>query len=148
MLVFGTGTVSVATTVTIQEGYLSLLGTTLSATTVDVQSATLMGYGTIEGSVTNDGYLTPLGSLTVTGNYTQTSGGELSENWGYGQLLNVNGSATLSGYLVLGINPKRPPKAGSTDTFMTYGSVSGEFTSVPPLMSVAYDKNSAVATYK
>jgi hypothetical protein len=76
----------------------------------------------------------------VTGNYTQTTGGELSENWGSGQLLNVNGNAALSGYLVLGINPKRPPKAGSTDTFMTYGSFSGEFSSVTPGVSVTTTK--------
>ena len=101
VLVFGSGTVSVATSVTIQQAYLSLLGTTLSATSVVNRSGTLMGNGTIEGSLTNDGFLEPNAqSLTVTGNYTQASTGELSEYWGSAATLNVNLNATLSGYLV------------------------------------------------
>ena len=159
-LLLGSGTVSIATSLTIQgqeagggasSGVLQS-GTNLNTPSVQVggssHAGTFEASGTVEGSITNNGYLTPLGSLTVTGNYTQTTGGELSENWGSGQLLNVNGNAVLSGYLVLGINPKRPPKPGSTDTFLTYGSFSGEFSSVTPGISVKYNQNSAVATYK
>jgi hypothetical protein len=63
--------------------------------------------------MTNNGDLSLYGSLTVTGNYTQTTGGELLEYFGVGEVLNVNGNATLSGYLVLSIvSPKRPPKPG------------------------------------
>ena len=161
-VLFGSGTVSIATSLTVQgprpadlgggPSLIDLFGTTLKVPSVQVGDSsnlgTFLGSGTVEGSLTNNGDILPHGSLTVTGNYTQTTGGELSENWGSGQLLNVNGNAALSGYLVLGINPKRPPKVGSTETFMTYGSVSGEFSSVTPAISVTYNKNNAVATYK
>ena len=81
-LAFGSETVSIATSLTSQ-GYLTLFGTTLSATSVDMQSGTLVGGGTIEGSLTNNGYVLPTNgeTLTVTGDYTQTSGGELSVNF-------------------------------------------------------------------
>ena len=108
---------------------------------------TFIGYGTIEGSLTNNGDILPHGSLTVTGNYTQTSGGELFEFWGSGEELNVKGNATLSGFLSLSISPRHPPKAGSTTTVMTFGSLSGEFTTVNTGFSVTYDKNSVVAKY-
>ncbi|HUD65914.1 MAG TPA: hypothetical protein VMQ17_15095 [Candidatus Sulfotelmatobacter sp.] len=147
VLVFGSGTVSVATSVTIQQAYLSLLGTTLSATSVVNQSGTLMGNGTIEGSLTNDGFLEPNAqSLTVTGNYTQASTGELSEYWGSAATLNVNLNATLSGYLVVHYSTKIPPMPGSTYTAMTFGSLSGAFTNVSP-GTAEYTNNSVVVTF-
>jgi hypothetical protein len=107
----------------------------------------LQGYGTVEGSITNNGFFQPF-SLTVTGNYTQTSGGGLLVHWGLTGILNVNGNATLSGSLgVVTDAPKFPPKSGSTYTFMTYGSLSGEFTSVTTGISVKYNTNSAVAKF-
>lgn len=56
----------------------------LSATSVDVQSgSTLEGLGTIASSVTNNnGTVAPQASLTVTGNYSQTAGGALNEQFG------------------------------------------------------------------
>jgi hypothetical protein len=147
VLVFGSGTVSVATSVTIQQAYLSLLGTTLSATSVVNQSGTLMGNGTIEGSLTNDGFLEPNAqSLTVTGNYTQASTGELSEYWGSAATLNVNLNAALSGYLVVHYSTKIPPMPGSTYTAMTFGSLSGAFTNVSP-GTAEYTNNSVVVTF-
>jgi hypothetical protein len=148
VLVFGTGTVSVATTVTINDAFLSLLGTTLSATSVDIPSSTLLGQNAIiEGSLTNDGFLEPdQGTITVTGNYTQTSSGQLSEQWGTTAILKVNGNATLSGYLEVHYSTKRPPKAGSTFTAMRYGSESGAFTNVSP-GTAEYTKDSVVVTF-
>ena len=66
----------------------------------------------------------------MAGNYTQTTGGELFFFWGSGEVLNVNGNATLSGYLSVSISPKHPAAKGSTITVMTFGSLSGEFTHV------------------
>ena len=148
VLVFGTGTVSVATTVTINDAFLSLLGTTLSATSVDIPSSTLLGQNAIiEGSLTNDGFLEPdQGTITVTGNYTQTSSGQLSEQWGTTAILKVNGNATLSGYLEVHYSTKRPPKAGSTFIAMRYGSESGAFTNVSP-GTAEYTKDSVVVTF-
>ena len=132
-VVFGSGTVSIATPVTMQ-GYLSLLGTTLSVTSVDVVSGgSLNGNGTIQGSLTMGGVILPQAEpITVTGDYTQTSTGEVIEYWGSGGILNVNGNATLSGYLFVRYSTKVPPKSGSTYTAMTFGSLSGEFTNVSP----------------
>ena len=157
-LFFGPGTVSIATSLTVQAPqtaqYASVVdlyfGTNLNAPLVDVQyGGALLGYGTIEGSLTNNGYIRVDGALTVTGNYTQTSGGGLLVHWGLTGILNVNGNATLSGSLgVVTDAPKFPPKSGSTYTFMTYGSLSGEFTSVTTSgISVKYNTNSAVAKY-
>ena len=148
VLVFGTGTVSVATTVTINDAFLSLLGTTLSATSVDMPSSSLLGQNAIiEGSLTNDGFLEPdQGTITVTGNYTQTSGGQLSEQWGTTAILKVNGNATLSGYLEVHYDPKKPPKAGSTFIAMRYGSESGAFTNVSP-GTAKYTNSSVVVKF-
>ena len=161
-LFFGSGTVSIATSLTVQlsqtapSGSVVYLyfGTNLNCPSVDVKSGgALLGYGTVEGSLTNSGYLAPYGSLTVTGDYTQTSAGELYEFWGRGatgEVLNVNMNATLSGYLVVSTSPKYPPKPGSTKTVMTFGSRSGEFTSASVYGggTVNYTNNSVVATYK
>ena len=149
-LAFGSETVSIATSL-ISQGYLTMFGTTLSTPSVDMQSGSLVGGGTIEGSLTNNGYLHPTNAetLTVTGNYTQTSGGELSAQWGTTALV-VNSNATLSGSLVVGINPKRPPAKGSTYTVMTFGSLNGVFTSVTVEEggTVKYTNNSVVVTFQ
>ena len=150
-LAFGSGTVSIATSLTSQ-GYLTLFGTTLTAPSVNMQSGSLVGGGTIDGSLTNSGYLHPGGgeTLTVTSNYTQMAGGELSVDAGYAPELVVNSNATLSGTLVVGINPKHPPQKGSTYTAMTFDSLSAEFTSVTVDGggTVQYTNDSVVATFK
>ena len=94
----------------------------------------------------------------MTGNYTQASGAELFEEWPQativpGELtqgfLQVNGTATLSGYLGVGSDaPKHPPAKGSTYTVMTFGSLSGKFTRVSTPISLKYNQNNAVATYQ
>lgn len=152
-LAFGSGTVSIANSLTSQ-GYLTLFGTTLSATSVDMESGTLVGGGTIESSLTNNGYLGPTNgeTVTVTGNYTQTTGGQLSVNFGttYPTALVVNLNATLSGTLSVGVNLKRPPKPGSTYTAMKFGSLSGKFSSVSVEGggTVNYTDNSVVVTFQ
>jgi len=169
-LEFGSGTVSIADSLTVQgqeagggaySGVL-LSGTNLNAPSVQVGDSsyrgTLEGYGTVEGSITNNGFIRADFSLKVTGNYTQASGAELFEEWPQGTiapgelaqgLLNVNGNATLSGYLVVGTDaPKHPPKSGSTYTVMTFGSLSGKFTSVSTGISAKYNQNSVVAKYQ
>jgi hypothetical protein len=147
-LTFGSGTVSVTTTVTNQEGFLSLLGTTLSATSVNNEEGQLMGSGTIEGSLTNSGNLAPQGSpITVTGDYTQTSTGQLREYWGSGGILNVGGNATLSGFLSIDFDFKMPPKKGATYTAMTFGgSLTGAFTNASP-GTAEYQKHSVVERF-
>ena len=132
-VVFGSGTVSIATPVTMQGG-LSLLGTTLIVTSVDVVSGgSLNGNGTVQGSLTMGGVILPQAEpITVTGDYTQTSTGEVVEYWGSGGILKVNGNATLSGYLFVRYSTKVPPKPGATYTVMTFGSLTGAFTNASP----------------
>jgi hypothetical protein len=79
------------------------------------------------GPVTDDGNVSPQGSLTVTGSYRQTASGALNEL--FGSALHVNSSATLSGALNVAINPKDPPKPGAIYTAVTFGSRTGSFTS-------------------
>jgi hypothetical protein len=161
-LFFGSGTVSITTSLTVQASSTApnassvdlYYGTNLNCPIVDVQyGGALLGYGTIEGSLTNNYYIRVDDALTVTGNYTQTTGGELYEFWGRGAtgaVLNVNMNATLSGYLEVGTSPKYPPQPGSTKTVMTFGSRSGKFKSASVYGggTVNYTNNSVVATYK
>ena len=149
-LAFGSGTVSIASLLTSQ-GYLTLFGTTLTTPSVNMEAGSLVGGGTIEGSLTNNGYLHPTNAetLTVTGNYTQLANGELSVQWGTTALV-VNSKAALQGSLVVGINPKRPPKKGSTYTAMNFGSLSGQFSSVTVEEggTVEYTGGSVVVTFQ
>jgi hypothetical protein len=143
--------VSIATSL-ISQGYLSMFETTVTAPSVNMQSGSLVGGGTIEGSLTNNGFLGPANAetLTVTGNYTQMAGGELSVNgFGYPVALVVKSNASLSGTLSVGVNLKRPPAKGSTWTAMTFGSLSGEFTSftVEGGGTVQYTNDSVVVTF-
>jgi hypothetical protein len=62
----------------------------------------------------------------VTGDYSQTGGGALTEQ--FGSTLHVNLNATLSGALNVTVNPKRPPHSGATYTALTFGSLNGAFT--------------------
>jgi hypothetical protein len=115
----------------------------LSATSVDVQSgSTLQGLGTVASSVTNNGTVAPQASLTVTGNYSQTAGGALNEQ--FGTTLHVNLNASLSGALNVTVNPRHPPQPGATYTALTFGSLSGEFTSVTNGFMVTTKANSIV----
>jgi hypothetical protein len=153
-LAFGSGTVTIAESLTSQ-GYLTLFGTTtLKAASVDMQSGTLVGGGTIASSLTNNDYLgqTNGETVTVTGNYTQTPSGQLNVTFStaYPPALVVNSNATLSGTLTVTVNLKHPPKPGSTYTAMTFGSLSGEFTSttVEGGGTVQYTNNSVVVTFQ
>jgi hypothetical protein len=69
--------------------------------------STLQGNGTVESSITNDGTVAPQGSLIVAGNYPQTGGGALTEQ--FGSTLNVKSNGTLSGALNVTVNLKHPP---------------------------------------
>jgi hypothetical protein len=67
------GTLTVNGTYTLESGASAGVGGSLSATSVIVQpGATLEGGGTVASSVTNNGNVAPSGTLSVTGNYTQT----------------------------------------------------------------------------
>jgi hypothetical protein len=108
----------------------NMSGGTLNAASVSVQpGSTLQGNGTVTGPVTNNGNVAPqAGILTVAGNYSQTASGALTEV--FGSTLDVTSNATLSGALNVTVNPKHPPQPGAVYTALTFGSLTGSFTSV------------------
>jgi hypothetical protein len=121
------GSLTVNGTYTQASGATTNMGGSLSATSVSVEPrSTLGGSGTVASSVTNNGNVAPQGSLTVTGNYSQTSSAALTEQ--FGSTLHVNSSATLVGALNVTVNPKRPPKSGQSYIALTFGSLNGSFT--------------------
>jgi hypothetical protein len=143
-VVDASGTLRVNGTYTLESGGSTGIGGSLTATSVNVESgSSLGGSGSVVSSIMNSGTVTP-GVLTVTGNYTQTAGGALTEV--FGSTLHVNSNATLSGALNVTINPKRPPKSGQMYTALTFGSLSGSFTSHTTGYTLATNANNITVT--
>jgi pimeloyl-ACP methyl ester carboxylesterase len=139
------GTVSVNSgTLSLSALYNQTAGLTLlnggninNALPLQIQGGTLGGNGSINGSVTNSGVLspgTPLGKMTIGGNYVQTSAGTL--NIGVGgtvpgtsfDLLAVTGKATLAGTLNVGLtNGYYPANTNAFFTFLNASPLTGAF---------------------
>jgi uncharacterized protein YbbK (DUF523 family) len=136
-LQFNAGYIQLGTsTLTLNGGNLGASGATLPLLPFDIQGGTLKGNGTLTGDVSNAGTFAPglsPGTLTITGNYTQTSAGTLSIELGgtaSGQfdVLAISGTATLGGTLnVISFGGFTPP-AGSSYQVATYASHTGDFT--------------------
>ncbi|HHN79113.1 MAG TPA: hypothetical protein ENK11_10650, partial [Phycisphaerales bacterium] len=116
---------------------------------------TVAGSGTIDAPVVNDEVVSPgnpIGTLTVTGDYTQGFGilnielGGTAPGTGYDQLA-VNGHSTLGGILnvslVNGFNP-----ANGQFVILQGGTVSGVFQTVnlPAGFSISYEADRVVVT--
>jgi hypothetical protein len=142
-------TFSATDTIVETGGTIELQGGTLSGTNgVQVQSGSILqGYGFVSTStLTNSGTINPgdigtIGTITITGNYTQTSSGVLNEDITYSpppggatsDQLAVSGVATLSGTLNIS-SIGSAPSPGPTLELLTYGSRNGSWTSInlPP----------------
>jgi len=136
---------TISGTYTQATGAATNMSGSLSATSVSVQpGSTLRGNGTVASSITNNGTVGPQGTLTVTGNYTQTGSAALAEQ--FGSTLHVNSSATLSGALNVSINFKHPPRSGATYTALTAGSLNGSFTTHTAGYTVTTAANSIQVT--
>ncbi len=130
------GTNTYTGTTEVAAGTLAVSGSIASgATTVD-GGATLTGGGTINGGVVNNGNVAPGDptTMTVNGNYTQNSGGNLQvqiNNLGTtpgvnNSLLVVAGAANIAG--TVEIQPAAGTyAAGSQYTFLQAGHLSGAF---------------------
>src|SRR5579863_7199267 len=124
----GGATLAVGGTFTQAQGTLSLYAggpATVRASQVVIgQPAFLLAeQGTIAGSLANDGSASVFG-LTVTGSYTQSSAGTLGA--ALGEPLAVTGQATLAGAADSG---QPDPSPGASGPVITFGSLSGNFTS-------------------
>lgn len=121
---------------TINGGVLAVNGTTTSANTFVNPGATLQGVGRIGGNVLNNGTVSPgnsVGTLTVSGNYKQTSNGNLvievaGGKSGQYDVLAVGGNAQLDGTLrIVKVGGARL-KVGDKVKFLTAaGGVTGKF---------------------
>lgn len=149
-----TGTGAFTTSTTVSSGTLSINGT-LTSPTVTVQSGgTLGGTGTVVGAVTNNGIVAPgnsIGTLNITGNYTQASGSTLRveiNNTPAADLLNITGTATIQSGATVNVLPASGLYAvGSRYTILTAtGGRTGTYDNLvynaPFLgLSLAYDPN-------
>jgi len=104
-----------------------------------VNHGVIKGNGSISGSITNDGTLSPglsPGKITLNGNYTQESTGVLNiEIGGYTAVTEydqfaVSGSAALAGTLNLTLINGFRPKVNDVFQILTYGSFTGGFTTI------------------
>jgi len=120
-----------------------VLGSSAPPTAVDLQGGSFAGTGTIDGSLTSAGQLSPgstTGALTVSGSYTQTTTGSLDVDLAgpaasqYSQLA-VGGSASLDGALDVTVASGFIPTTGSTFPIVTASSVSGQFATASGLDS-------------
>ena len=124
---------------TVTQGSLIVNGSIASPTVTVNPGALLGGSGTIGGSVINSGTVAPgdaPGTLTLAGNYTQTSTGALLIRVGglgstQHDLLAVGGTASLAGALQLEQLNNFKLLPGQQVTFLTAaGGISGRFSSV------------------
>jgi outer membrane autotransporter protein len=118
---------------------------TLTSSSVTIASGGILtGTGAISGNVTNSGTVSPgdpFGTLTIRGNYTQTSsglfrlelGGLSSGEFG---LLNVTGKAILNGTLQLIRANNFQFMPGDKLVFLTANSVAGSFSTVQNLNTI------------
>jgi uncharacterized repeat protein (TIGR01451 family) len=110
-----------------------LSGATLKTATLSLDGGALTGTGTVAGTVANHATVSPgnsPGTLTISGDYVQSSGGTLEIQLGgttqYDRLL-VGGSVTLDGTLDVTTTNGFTPAAGNAFQIMTFGSRVGQF---------------------
>jgi fibronectin-binding autotransporter adhesin len=125
LLVNQGGAMNVARATNIHAGSTAQINGVLTSPQVN-NSGLLKGTGVIDGNLWNNGIVAPgnsPGTLTVNGNYVQTSNGTLQIE--LGDLLLVSGNASLAGRLQLVAAGKL--KYGQQIVFLQAGSSSGEF---------------------
>ncbi len=138
-LVVGTASLQNAGTLKFNGGNLSVVAPLGLEGVIQILGGSVRGIGTINGHVTNAALFAPgysPGTITINGNYTQTSTGRLdmeiggtSPGTGYDQLI-VKGSATLGGTINLIRYNNYLPPVGSSFKLITYYSVAGSFTTI------------------
>jgi hypothetical protein len=135
------GTLQFSNTYTQTAGSTVLNGGGLSGP-VNIQGGSLYGAGTIAGNVTNAGQLSPgasvgaVGTLQISGSYTQQPGGalnlEIAGDASY-DVLQVTGTATLAGTLNVTRLGSYVAALGRAFPVLTYAGRSGDFTTTTGL---------------
>ena len=134
-------------------GNASTPSATLGGNVTVQAGGTLLGSGTIEGDVINNGVVhpgNPVGTLTIGGNFTQNASGKLVVEIaadGTGSQLAVSGKASLAGSALL-VMPSSNWQANANYRILTanggvtgqFGPVSSNFAFVNP--TLVYDANS------
>lgn len=139
------GVVTVGTTGTPAGSATSLATGTLTNT------GTLAGTGTVIGNVVSTGTVAPgssAGTLSVTGNFTQTTPGnyavELASLANFDRLA-ITGMASLGGTLSVSTITPFAPVAGNSFVILTAaGGVMGQFSNVPAGYTVTYTPTTVV----
>jgi fibronectin-binding autotransporter adhesin len=141
-----TGTVRASVgTLEFTAGYTQTAGTTqldggtlAAAAPLAIQGGILKGVGTIAASVVSSGTVAPglsAGLLSLTGAYTQASGGTLAIEVGGStpgtqhDRLAVSGETSLAGALNVSLMGAFLPQLGDTFTILTSSAITGSFTS-------------------
>jgi hypothetical protein len=150
-----TSVVSVGGSYTQTSGTTTLAGGTLNAgTLIDIEGGVVSGTGTLGSSVLNNGgriiagFVGNPGVLTITGDFTQTSGGDLYIEIGgpnagtdFGQLA-VGGTANLDGTLTVMLINGFVPGSGTSYQVLVASAVNGSFATLDgdgPLFTPAYN---------
>ena len=108
-------------------------GGTLTAGMVLIQGGTLSGFGTVAGSLINEGKVSPgdPGVLTITGNFTQHSQGLLDLQFASGSSFDsllLGGDANLNGTLQIDLLFGFAPTAGQSFRIISWaGGLTGNF---------------------
>jgi fibronectin-binding autotransporter adhesin len=131
------GTSSYTGPTQVEAGTLVVNGTILGTTTVS-SGATLKGTGTV-GTLVNNGTLAPgnsIGTINVTGNYTQAPGSTLSieiNAAGAADLVNVTGTVTIDNNTTLMVTPDPGNYSAGTNYVIVQTAtppITGTFTNV------------------
>lgn len=132
-------------TTTVNGGTLTIeTGGSVASNTAVNAGGTLNGTGQITGNVNNHGTVTagtesnPAGTLTVNGNYMQDGSGtyQVQISSFSSNVLNVTGSATLSGALRVNGSFPRRQQLYEYDVLLAGGGVSGSFDSIDTSLDV------------
>ena len=157
------GTIGFSGAFTQTSGSTTLSGGSISGSVFNEQAGTFLGKGTITGNLSNTsalvdpGFSSPsvtTGILTLAGSgaYTQSAAGTLLLNVGgksssqFDQL-NLSGVASLNGSLFLCIINNFQPAVGTKFNVMSYGSFSGQFSTVESGWTPTYNSTSLSVTY-
>jgi len=120
--------------------------------TMQLSGGELNGMGTVTGDVQNDAKVapgSPACTITITGNYTQGSTGELAVDLDSASLydvLAVGGAATLDGKFTASLN--YAPVIGTQFTVLTFASRTGDFSTyvLPSMIASSYTPTALVLT--